>query len=164
MAERRYTTTIDGQTFAVRVEAREAGAMAVTVDDGSPELVELMAEGPTLTVLVGDRVLELAPTGGGGFALRGGVGVDVETRRAGARASTTTTSSGTVLAPMPGRIVKLLVGVGDQVAAGAGLVVMEAMKMENEIGAPHAATVARVLVNAGETVDRDAALVELAAR
>jgi biotin carboxyl carrier protein len=164
MAERRYTTTIDGQTFAVRVEAREAGTIAVAVGDGGPELVELMAEGPTLTVLIGDRVLELAPAGDASFAARGGVGITVEARRAGARASATTASSGTVLSPMPGRIVKLLVAVGDEVAAGAGLVVMEAMKMENEIGAPHAGTVARVLVSAGETVDRDAALVELAAR
>jgi biotin carboxyl carrier protein len=62
---------------------------------------------------------------------------------------------------MPGRIVKLLVAAGDAVAAGAGLVVMEAMKMENEIGAPHAGTVARVLVQAGDTVERDAPLVEL---
>jgi biotin carboxyl carrier protein len=62
---------------------------------------------------------------------------------------------------MPGRIVKLLVAAGDQVAAGGGLLVMEAMKMENEIGAPHAGTVTRVLVRPGDTVERDATLVEL---
>jgi glutaconyl-CoA/methylmalonyl-CoA decarboxylase subunit gamma len=163
MAGRRYTTTIDGQTFAVRVEAREADSVLVSVGDGTPEVVRLIAEGPTLTVLIGDRVVELAPSGDGSFAARGGVGIAIATRRDAARASAATASSGTVQAPMPGRIVKLLVGAGDQVAAGAGLVVMEAMKMENEIAAPHAGTVARVLVSAGDTVDRDAALVELAA-
>jgi biotin carboxyl carrier protein len=163
MGERRYTTRIDGQTFTVRVETREAGVVAVAVGDGAFEVVRLLSEGPTLTVSIGDRVLELAPSGDGSFAARGGVTVFVETHRAGARANHATASSGTVQAPMPGRIVKLLVAAGDRVVQGTGLVVMEAMKMENEIGAPHAGTVARVLVSAGDTVDRDAALVELAA-
>jgi biotin carboxyl carrier protein len=57
--------------------------------------------------------------------------------------------------------VKVLVAEGESVAPGAALVVMEAMKMENEIAAPHAGTVTRVLVRGGETVERDATLVEL---
>jgi biotin carboxyl carrier protein len=162
MAERRYTTTIDGQTFAVRVEAREAGAATVVVGDGAAEIVQVLSDGPTLTVLIGERVLELAPSGDGGFAARGGLGIALAARRGGARASAATPSSGTVQAPMPGRIVKLLVAAGDVVTAGTGLVVMEAMKMENEIAASHAGTVARVLVSVGDTVERDAALVELA--
>ena len=63
---------------------------------------------------------------------------------------------------MPGRVLKLLVTEGQAVAAGAGLLVVEAMKMENELLAPRAGTVKRVLVVAGATVERDAPLVELA--
>jgi biotin carboxyl carrier protein len=106
-------------------------------------------------------VLELAPSGDGSFAGRGGIGVTVEVRRGGGLTSAAAAGSGSVQAPMPGRIVKLHVAPGDHVAAGTGLVVMEAMKMENEIGAPHAGTVVRVLVKVGDTVERDAALVEL---
>ncbi len=163
MAERRYTATIEGETLSVVVEATEPGTTRVRVGDGAPTLVRVLADGPTLTVLVGDRVLELAPAGDGGFAARGGVPVAADASRRGARAHASTQSSGTVQAPMPGRVVKLLVAPGEPVAAGAGLLVMEAMKMENEISAPHAGKVARVLVRVGDTVERDAALVELEA-
>jgi biotin carboxyl carrier protein len=57
-----------------------------------------------------------------------------------------------VHAPMPGKVVKLLVKEGDTVAAGAGLIVVEAMKMQNEMKAAKAGRVARVLVEEGATV------------
>ena len=58
----------------------------------------------------------------------------------------------TVTAPMPGNILKVNVTAGDQVKKGAVLMVLEAMKMENEIMAPADATVASVNVTAGTTV------------
>jgi biotin carboxyl carrier protein len=64
-------------------------------------------------------------------------------------------------APMPGLIVQLRVAVGDHVAAGDGLVVMEAMKMENELRAPAAGTVRAVHVAVGAAVEKGALLVEL---
>jgi biotin carboxyl carrier protein len=64
-------------------------------------------------------------------------------------------------APMPGLIVQLRVQVGDTVAAGAGLVVMEAMKMENELRAISAGKVRAVHVSVGAAVEKGALLVEL---
>ncbi|HEV7703768.1 MAG TPA: biotin/lipoyl-containing protein [Gemmatimonadaceae bacterium] len=64
-------------------------------------------------------------------------------------------------APMPGLIVQLRVKPGDHVAAGDGLVVMEAMKMENELRAPAAGTVRAVHVTVGAAVEKGALLVEL---
>jgi pyruvate carboxylase subunit B len=64
-------------------------------------------------------------------------------------------------APMPGLIVQLRVQVGDNVAAGDGLVVMEAMKMENELRAPAGGTVRAVHVSVGAAVEKGALLVEL---
>ena len=66
-----------------------------------------------------------------------------------------------VTAPMPGNILKVNVSVGQTVKEGELLVVLEAMKMENEIYAPKAGTVAQVLVQKGSTVDTDATLVVL---
>jgi pyruvate carboxylase subunit B len=66
-----------------------------------------------------------------------------------------------VTAYMPGRVVEVLVEEGDKVVAGQGLVVLEAMKMENEIQAEHAAVVARVLVSAGQAVEGGDPLFEL---
>jgi pyruvate carboxylase subunit B len=62
---------------------------------------------------------------------------------------------------MPGRVVKVLVAPGDRVAAGQGLVVVEAMKMENEIRARHAGTVTEVRVREGEPVEARAVLVTI---
>jgi biotin carboxyl carrier protein len=56
-------------------------------------------------------------------------------------------------APMPGKIVVLLVKAGDRVDAGQGIVVMEAMKMQNEIRSPKSGTVERLLVAQGQTVN-----------
>ena len=66
-----------------------------------------------------------------------------------------------VKAPMPGNILKVNVSAGQAVKEGDVLVVLEAMKMENEIMAPKAGTVAQVLVKKGSTVDTDATLVVL---
>ncbi len=57
-----------------------------------------------------------------------------------------------VKAPMPGRVVRLLVGVGDEVEEGQGVVVIEAMKMQNELKSPKAGRVVRVGVAVGDTV------------
>ena len=64
-----------------------------------------------------------------------------------------------VNAPMPGNILKVNVNVGDKVKAGTVLVVLEAMKMENEIMAPKDGAVTQVLVSKGSTVDTGAPLV-----
>jgi biotin carboxyl carrier protein len=64
-----------------------------------------------------------------------------------------------VIAPMPGKVVKVLVAQGDIVAARQGVVVVEAMKMENELRAPKAGTVVRVDVSEGSSVDAGAVLV-----
>ena len=64
-----------------------------------------------------------------------------------------------VAAPMPGNILKVNVQNGQAVKAGDVLVVLEAMKMENEIMAPKAGTVTQVLVSKGSTVDTGAAMV-----
>jgi pyruvate carboxylase subunit B len=66
-----------------------------------------------------------------------------------------------LIAPMPGLIVQLRVKVGDTIAAGDGLVVMEAMKMENELRAVAAGRVRAVHVQAGAVVEKGALLVEL---
>jgi biotin carboxyl carrier protein len=58
-----------------------------------------------------------------------------------------------VLAPMPGKIIRVLVQAGEKVEAGQGLLVVEAMKMQNEIRSPKAGTVERLLVKEGQPVN-----------
>jgi len=61
--------------------------------------------------------------------------------------------SAEIIAPMPGKVVRVLVEVGQEVEAGVGLVVVEAMKMQNEMKSPRAGAVVSITVNAGDTVE-----------
>jgi len=69
--------------------------------------------------------------------------------------------SGSLIAPMPGRVIAISVAVGDAVDGGQTLAVLEAMKMEHAIGAPHAGVVKRVDVAIGQQVTRGERLLEL---
>ena len=64
-----------------------------------------------------------------------------------------------VKSPMPGNILKINVTVGQKVNEGETLLVLEAMKMENEIAAPKAGTVAQIIVSKGAVVETGAPLV-----
>ena len=64
-----------------------------------------------------------------------------------------------VVAPMPGKIVRILVQAGDAVEAGQGLVVVEAMKMQNEIRSPKSGKVEKIVAKEGETVNAGDVLV-----
>lgn len=69
--------------------------------------------------------------------------------------------SGVVKAPMPGLVVKIEVAVGERVKAGQGLMILEAMKMENEIKAPSAGVVKEILVAERQAVEKNAVLLKL---
>jgi biotin carboxyl carrier protein len=70
-------------------------------------------------------------------------------------------SGGIIKALMPGRVTRVLIAEGDSVRKGTGLLILEAMKMENEIPAPADGTVDRIFVSAGQTVESGAELVHL---
>ncbi len=67
----------------------------------------------------------------------------------------------TVKAYMPGRVVTLLAAEGEEIAAGQGVLVLEAMKMENEIRAEHGGTITKIYVQPGQAVDNGTPLFEL---
>ena len=87
----------------------------------------------------------------------------VESERMRAAAVRTDRESGdsVVKSPMPGRVLKLLVAVDDEVHVGQPLVVVEAMKMENELMAERAGSVKALFVSAGQTVDSGQKLLEI---
>ena len=85
----------------------------------------------------------------------------VEVRDLEARTPRPVSRDGRVKSPIPGRIKAVFVQLGDRVEAGAPLLILEAMKMENEIRAPRTGTVAQLNVNAGQNVTLNEVLIEI---
>jgi 3-methylcrotonyl-CoA carboxylase alpha subunit len=70
-------------------------------------------------------------------------------------------AAGAIMSPMPGNLIKLMVAVGDTVVEGQPLVIVEAMKMENEIRSPANGIVKKVKYSVGDLVDAGVPIVEL---
>jgi len=148
----------------VEVSTSGSGALRVAVDgvrvegefESAPGGVVLRQDGRVLDIAVG-------PTGREVMAAhrRARVIATVESERErarGRRRSGAGAAEQELRAPMPGRIVKLLVKDGDAVEAGQALMIMEAMKMENELRAEAAVVVESVEVAEGQNVEADAIL------
>jgi pyruvate carboxylase subunit B len=159
VGERTIEVVLDGDRITVDGEQMPA------------HLAELPGT-PVKIVTVGDEVHRIVAnkgTGKGAWTLRvDGWRVDAEALDERTRAirelqrASAPTGPAPLMAPMPGLIVRVAVAVGDEVAAGQGLVVMEAMKMENELRAAAAGTVKAVHAVPGQAVEKGALLVELA--
>lgn len=125
---------VDGRTMRVDARMLEAGVMSLVVEGRQYRCV-LDGDG----VWIGNRRYGFTVDDPRSLQGRRGAGGGAEGPRA-------------VKAPMPGRVVRVLVAVGDAVAEGQGVVVIEAMKMQNELKSPKAGRVARIGVAAGDTV------------
>jgi len=162
----RFEVEAAGQTRTVEIERQ--GTQYLVRVDGQPRVVDVARAGRSWSLLVGTRSYEIAfveQVGGGVVVHVNGHAVAVARGAAGRRAPDTgagvTAHHGPqrIIAPMPGRVVKVLVKAGEAVAARQGLVVVEAMKMENELRSPKAGTVAEVKVTEGMSVDANAVLI-----
>src|SRR4051812_7189664 len=160
-----FDATVDGRT--VRVEVRQTGDRYVVTVDGRPLDIDVHEAGRPefLSLLIEHQSVEagLEKRAGGYRVVLSDDVVDVELADAARSASPVLQKAkggvARLTAPMPGKVVRVLVAPGQTVAAGEGLVVMEAMKMENELRAPRAGTVKDVRVREGQAVDTGALLV-----
>jgi biotin carboxyl carrier protein len=165
---RYYVTLPGGDEIAVDVIQRPGGKLEALVDGEPVEVDAVDVEGAT-NVRVRGQIFDLWLEGhgatvgfvGSGHRARAQVESD-RMRMAASAARSTSTSASMVTAPMPGRVVKVLVAEGAAVQAGAPVIVVEAMKMENELCAAKPGVVVRIHVAVGQNVDGGAALVELA--
>ena len=143
--DRNYVVSLDGVEHVVDARKLEADFYSILYEGKSYE-VAVEAAGPNYVVRHGanEMVVELADASRGG---RDELPKHVALEE--------------IHAIMPGRVVRVLVAPGDAVEAGQGLVVVEAMKMENEIGAPRSGKVKEVAVAPGVTVESGAKLIVL---
>jgi biotin carboxyl carrier protein len=165
-----YRVEIGGQALRVEVIERDDGLYA-RLGDGEPRRVEVMVnrdDGELALVVGGETVRGLVGRRPGGLTIvADGQQLDAvvlderAARLASAAGGRARGSQTTIRAPMPGLVVAVPVEVGQAVSRGTTLVVLSAMKMQNELTAPADATVKEILVGAGQTVDQGQALVRL---
>ena len=142
---------------------REAGKIFAIVDGREYHLeAHAFASGVTLLAADGkvfDCRVEGQPASGRAVGVFVGTNhyavtlTDPKRLRGAAAASAHGDGAARIVAPMPGKVVRVLVAKGQSVEAGAGIVVVEAMKMQNEMKAPKAGTVATLNVEVGTTVN-----------
>lgn len=151
----KYEIVIDGKAAALSVVGerfeyrREGGA-----DIQRPYSTVQAGDG-TWSILIDGRSYAVKILGAGEVSVNGQVfHVDVFDPRElrGRRSAADSSGPQAITAPMPGRVIRLLVEPGQGVSAGDGLIVVEAMKMQNEMKAPRAGRVAAVKTVAGATV------------
>jgi acetyl-CoA/propionyl-CoA carboxylase biotin carboxyl carrier protein len=145
-----------GEAVTVRVRGRAAAA-EVAVGDGAPLAARAHRDGERLRVSMDGSTLDYAVVHSGGsvwLAADGQVASFREHERL-TSAAGPGAGDGVVTAPMPGTVTVVTAKVGDAVAAGTPLLVVEAMKMEHVLTAPIAGTVSEIGVAAGQTVALD---------
>ncbi len=162
----KYTVTVSGLTVDVEINGAEVSV------NGRPADVRLAPIGgtPLWQLAVGSQVktFVMSPGDDGWTVTSQGESwtvdvADERTRRLREMAGPAVGGAhGEVIrAPMPGLVLRLEVEEGQTIEPGTGVLVLEAMKMENEIRAGHAGTVTRVLVEPGSPVEKGTPLVEI---
>jgi len=147
-----YTMTLDGKTYHVDAQLMKSHIVSLLIDNHSYDVdVEKMTNEPLdgrMGVRVRGRVCR--------FEM-----LDERRTKMKEAASSHLAVGGAALieSPMPGKVVKLLVKEGDEVTQGQGVVVVEAMKMENELKSPKEGVVTQIKCKEGATVEAGAPLV-----
>jgi biotin carboxyl carrier protein len=160
---KRYKATLDGVEHELEIDELTARSYRVKLAGAAHEL-DVRRVGPTsFSILVCDRSFDLDVVRDGDeliVASRAGamritlVDAARDAQRRRARGPAQIAGPAEVKAMMPGRIVTVLVKEGDEVVRSQGLVVVEAMKMENELKSPKAGKVVAVKVSPGQTVEK----------
>ena len=137
----RWSGRVDGQPFEVDAVPTARDILSIVQDDGKAyEVKRERALNGELHMLVGSSR----------YPCEVNDPRSLRTRRAGAGS---TEGPQKIVAPMPGKVVRIIVPEGEMVEAGKGVVVVEAMKMQNELKAPKSGKVQKLLVQEGATVN-----------
>jgi biotin carboxyl carrier protein len=164
----RYEVTLGDETHSLDVEEISTNLFDVSIDSGDPVRLDVMKTPRTIySILIGSKQYEgsVDELEDGSFDVHVGGSafectvIDERRKILIGSAGGEVTGRQEVVAHIPGKIVKVLASEGDQVEVDSGLVIIEAMKMENELRSPITGIVTEVHVAAGDTVDTNALLV-----
>jgi biotin carboxyl carrier protein len=167
----KYEIQVNGTTRTVEMETNGSAAFHVQIDGRALLADAVQTAANTYSILLDGHAFEaqVSDDGSDEGLLVHCAGADFRVRvhdprswRGRSHSALEAAGPQRVLAPMPGKIVRVLVAAGDEVEAGRGLVVVEAMKMQNEIRAPKSGRIERVLVAEGQAVRTQEALLIIA--
>jgi biotin carboxyl carrier protein len=157
----RYQAIVDGADHELEIEELAADSYRVKIGDKSFDVDLRKTHGSSFLAVVGNRTFDFSISAEDDDLLlisRRGVNrvtlVDRSRRRLRAGGERVITGRVELKAMMPGRVVNVLVKPGDEVAADQGIVVVEAMKMENELKTPKAGKVLEIKVSVGQAVEK----------
>ena len=164
-----YNMVVDGAAAEIGIKPLSSGRYQVVIGGMSYDVDARMVGADFLSLIVDNRTRDFAffPDGEGwelhGKDRRHHLLVSDGRRKAGWGSGAGASAAGpaVVRAAMPGKIVQVEVKEGDRVAPGTGLLIIEAMKMENEIRSEGPGVVKAILVKPGMAVERDAVLIEI---
>ena len=150
--------------YQADIEVREEGPRVLASIDGCDYVLELQESGSGGFLLISSNQVfdcraEGLPQSGKSIEVVVGTAnytvtlVDPKRLHGASSAGAHADGAARIIAPMPGKIVRVLVALGDQIAAGAGIVVVEAMKMQKEMKSPKAGTVVALNFEVGTTVN-----------
>ena len=157
---------IDGRRYKVGIAEGPEG-LALSLDGRTVSLDARALDGFFSSLLIAGKAYEttVEPDGDGAWRVQVGIEAHRVVILDPLRSDRTTRgeqgerASGPILSLMPGKVVRILVKAGDEVAEGQDLLVVEAMKMENAVQAPAAGRVQELLVTSGDAVETGAPLV-----
>jgi biotin carboxyl carrier protein len=157
----RYQAIVDGAERELEIEELDRNTMRVKLGEQTFDVDLRKTHGDSFLAMVGNRAFDFSISADGDDLLmisRRGVNrvtlVDRSQRRLQAPGERRVSGRVELKAMMPGRVVNVLVKAGDEVAADQGIVVVEAMKMENELKTPKAGKVLEVRVSVGQAVEK----------
>ena len=164
-----YNVVLDGAAAEVGIQPLSGGRYQVVIDGTTYDVDARTVGADFLSLIVDNRTRDLAlsPNGGvwelHGKDRRHHLLISDGRRKAWRRSGAGSGPAGpaVVKAAMPGKIVQVEVKEGDRVAPGSGLLIIEAMKMENEIRSEGTGIVRAIRVKPGDAVERDAVLIEI---
>jgi biotin carboxyl carrier protein len=162
----KYEIRLSGKTRVVEL-ARHNGILEVSIDGRRLDADAVEVAPHTFSVLLNgeSHQIRVAPRPDGTLTLHTGLAEyhaevsDPRSWRGRRHGALEAQGRQQVAAPMPGKVIRLLVKPGDAVGAGQGLLVVEAMKMQNEIRSPKSGKVEKLLVQEGQAVNAGEVLV-----
>lgn len=135
--DQKIFASIDGTDYEVEVSMPSNNVYTLLVDNQVHELRINTSNNHYMEVAIGDQVISSKV---------------VDRKKRNQKSDTALAGIQAITAPMPGRVVQVLKNVGDEVKSGEGVIVVEAMKMQNELSTPKAGIVKAIKVKVGQTV------------